>query len=252
MSRVAANLGQVRAKIAVAAERAGRPVSEITLVAVTKAHPVDVVIEAYQAGLRNFGENRAAEGYEKSEAFARWHQTYASNQQLPAWHFIGHIQSRQANMVLNGDYSLLHSVDSLKLAERLNRLAQQRDRQSINVLLQCNISGEATKSGFTLQNWQNDAGQLQNFMEIVNKINNLKKLNISGLMTMAPIVDNPEQTRPTFKSLAALHHTLKQEVPHISWRHLSMGMTDDFEVAIEEGATLVRVGRAIFGERAYP
>ncbi len=248
MSQIAANAAQVQARIAAAAGRAGRPVDDITLVAVTKTHPLAVVIEAYQAGLRHFGENRAAEASDKIAAFARWQQSHAPGTDSPHWHFIGHIQSRQAGGVLTGGYSLLHSVDSLKLAQRLNRLAAP-DSAPANVLLQCNVSGEGSKSGFELHRWQRDAGQLRNFLSAAGQVNALEKVNIVGLMTMAFIADDPEETRSTFRSLAGLRAALRQEAPHINWQHLSMGMTDDFEVAIEEGATIVRVGRAIFGER---
>jgi len=251
MSQISANVAQIQAKIAVAAGRSGRSADDVTLVAVTKTHPLPVVIEAYQAGLRHFGENRSAEGSEKIESFNHWQQTNAPGTDAPHWHFIGHIQSRQAGAVRESNYSLLHSIDSLKLAKRLSRLAAP-ESHPVDVLLQCNVTGEQTKSGFELHRWQTDTGQLREFLDIVNQINALKTISIVGLMTMAFVADRPEQTRPTFKSLAGLRATLKQEAPHINWQHLSMGMTDDFEVAIEEGATLVRVGRAIFGERDHP
>ncbi|GAB4439431.1 MAG: YggS family pyridoxal phosphate-dependent enzyme [Anaerolineae bacterium] len=248
MSQIAANAAQVQARIAAAARRAGRSADEVTLVAVTKTHPLDVVVEAYQAGLRHFGENRAAEGGDKVAAFQHWLQSHSADADSPHWHFIGHIQSRQAGGVLAGGYNLIHSVDSLKLAQRFNRLAAPNE-PPLNVLLQCNVSGEASKSGFELQRWQRDANQLRQFLADASQIEALEKVNIVGLMTMAFIADSPEETRPTFQSLAALRAALRREAPHINWQHLSMGMTDDFEVAIEEGATIVRVGRAIFGER---
>lgn len=251
MSQIAANAAEVQARITAAAARGGRPAADVTLVAVTKTHPVESVIEAYQAGLRHFGENRSAEGIDKIKAFSRWQQSHAPAKDAPHWHFIGHIQSRQAGAILAGNYRLLHSVDSLKLAERLNRLVAP-DSQPVEVLLQCNVSGEGSKSGFELHRWQSDAGQLRDLLSVISQLETLEKLNVVGLMTMAFIAGDPEQTRPVFKSLAGLRATLQQEAPHLNWQHLSMGMTDDFEVAIEEGATLVRVGRAIFGERDYP
>ena len=249
-STVQANLEAVNKQIHAAALRAGRNAGEITLVAVTKTHPLETVIEAYQAGLRHFGENRVLDGKEKVQAMAQWLASQPDVDQ-PQWHFIGHIQSRQVAEVLEGSYHLLHSVDSLKLAQRLNRLAQQGNYPPVSVLLQCNVSGESTKSGFALTGWNKDNNILAAFVETTAEIARLNKIVICGLMTMAPWSDNPETARPTFKSLAALRHKLKKELPSINWHHLSMGMTDDFEIAIEEGATIIRVGRALFGERNY-
>ncbi|RMF02394.1 MAG: YggS family pyridoxal phosphate-dependent enzyme, partial [Chloroflexi bacterium] len=198
MSNVAANLEQVTRRIHAAARRAGRDPRGITLVAVTKTHPLQTVIEAYQAGLRHFGENRAAEGNAKIEGFAGWLQT--SLRAEPAqWHFIGHLQSRQAAQVIGGQYTLVHSVDSLKLAQRINRLAERDTLPPVNILLQCNVSGEATKSGFALERWPQEPAQLNEFLQAVVQIQSLKKLNIQGLMTMAPWFDNPEDARPVFQ-----------------------------------------------------
>jgi pyridoxal phosphate enzyme (YggS family) len=245
-----ANIETVRQRMQAAAQRAGRPVGDITLVAVTKTHPIETVIAAYQAGLRHFGENRAEESLEKITGFSEWLKTQPGHD--PAyWHFIGHLQSRQAGLVLAGRHSLIHSIDSLKLAQRLNRLAERDDDPPLAILLQCNVSGEETKSGFELERWATDANQLSLFFETVRQIASLEKLVVRGLMTMAPFSDDPEKARPTFKSLAALRERLQTEFPQLDWRGLSMGMTDDFEVAIEEGATIIRVGRAIFGERIY-
>lgn len=246
MNEVAANLETVHRQLRGAAERAGCPAGEITLVAVTKTQPLAKVIEAYQAGLRHFGENRAAEGREKAIALAGWLAQTGS--EAPAWHLIGHIQSRQVEEALS-PYRLIHSVDSFKLAQRLDRLAAREGHAPVEILLQCNVSGEATKSGFELAQWPTNPGQLKAFLETVTQIGSLDKIIIRGLMTMAPWFDNPEEARPTFRSLAALRAKLRAELPQFDWTHLSMGMTDDFEVAIEEGATIVRVGRAIFGER---
>lgn len=246
MSEIAANLETVYHRLHRAAERVGRSASEITLVAVTKTQPLAKVIQAYQAGLRHFGENRAGEGREKAAALTGWLAQIGN--EAPAWHLIGHIQSRQAEEAL-GPYQLIHSLDSLKLAQRIDRLAARDGRSPVEILLQCNMSGEATKSGFELAHWSTDSGQLKTFLETVNQIGRLEKIVIRGLMTMAPWFDNPEEARPTFRSLAALQARLRTELPQFDWAQLSMGMTDDFEVAIEEGATMVRVGRAIFGER---
>jgi pyridoxal phosphate enzyme (YggS family) len=248
MSIIADNLERLYRRINAAAERARRHPQDVTLVAVTKTHSLETVIEAYQAGLRDFGENRVAEGNEKLAAFGSRLEQAAPGD--PArWHFIGHIQSRKAGSVLTGGYDLVHSVDSQKLAERMSRLVERDQLAPADILLQCNVSGEKAKSGFTLASWQDDPGQLGRFKQALAEIEALPGVNVRGLMTMAPIVEDPEETRPIFRSLFELFVRLKEELPDVSWQHLSMGMTDDFEVAIEEGATMVRVGRAIFGER---
>ena len=248
MSIIAGNLEQLYDRIHRAAGRVGRRPEEITLVAVTKTHSLETVIGAYQAGIRDFGENRVAEGNEKILEFDSWLERTGSID-LPRWHFIGHLQSRKAGLVLAGGYKLVHSVDSQKLAERLSRLVERDQLLPADILLQCNVSGEKTKSGFTVVNWRDDPGQFHRFQEIITVIETLPGVNVRGLMTMAPIVEDPEETRPVFESLFELYTRLREELPGIAWQHLSMGMTDDFEVAIEEGATMIRVGRAIFGER---
>ena len=246
MHNIAANIKQVQQRINRAAARTGRNPADITLVAVTKTHPLETVIAAYQAGLRHFGENRSEEGGPKVDALTDW--LAGDRLEPPVWHFIGHLQSRKVGDVL-GRYPLIHSVDSLKLAERINRLAERDNHPPVEILLECNVSGEAAKYGFNLNHWQNEPDKLKTFIETVRQIETIPYLKLNGLMTMAPIVTDPEQTRPVFKSLAQLFDRLKQELPQFPWQHLSMGMTDDFEVAIEEGATIVRVGRALFGER---
>ncbi len=245
MSQIVANLEQLQTRINRAA--GGRPV---TLVAVTKTNPLATVIEAYQAGLRYFGENRWQEGNDKAAAFKTWLQSQA-NPQPVEWHFIGHIQSRQAKEVLGGPYNLLHSVDSLKLARKIDGLITEHRLAPVNVLLQCNVSGEESKSGFELYRWQTDKNQLAAFLAEAQQFIGLKNVKVRGLMTMAPWFDDAELTRPIFSSLAKLNRTLQTELPELNWQHLSMGMTDDFEVALQEGATIIRVGRAIFGERNY-
>lgn len=246
MSQMAARIEAIWQRIQRAAERAGRSASEITLVAVTKTHPLEAVIQAYQAGLRHFGENRATEGKDKAAGLAEWRQQ--TGDEPPVWHLIGHLQSRQVDEVL-GTYQFIHSLDSLKLAQRLDRLAARDNRPPVEVLLQCNVSGEASKSGFELAQWSDDKRQWQIFLDTVVQISRLDNVIIRGLMTMAPWFDNPAEARPTFQSLAALRARLQAELPHLDWTHLSMGMSDDFEIAIEEGATLIRVGRILFGER---
>ncbi|MBI1876909.1 MAG: YggS family pyridoxal phosphate-dependent enzyme [Chloroflexi bacterium] len=246
VSQIATNLEAVYRRLYRAAERAGRSADEITLITVTKTHPLETVVQAYQAGLRHFGENRATEGRDKAAGLADW--LARTGGEPPTWHLIGHLQSRQADEAL-GVFHVIHSLDSLKLAQRIQRLAERDNYPPVEVLLQCNVSGEASKSGFELARWSSDQSQLEMFLEAAAHIGSLDKIIIRGLMTMAPWFDNPELAHPTFQSLAALRARLRAELPQFDWTHLSMGMTDDFEVAIEEGATMVRVGRAIFGER---
>jgi hypothetical protein len=249
MSSIATNIEVVTERINAAAQRAGRNPNEITLVAVTKTHPAERVIEAYRAGLRHFGENRVQEGVDKVSAMADW-LAASPGLRPPTWHMIGHLQSRQVGEAL-GKFSLLHSVDSLKLAQRIDRLARRDNISPVEILLECNVSGETAKSGFALEQWSTDKAQFSAFIDTVKQIAALDKVNVQGLMTMAPLSLNPEETRPVFESLAALRRTLQKEMPQVEWLHLSMGMTDDFEVAIEEGATIIRVGRALFGPRQH-
>ena len=250
MSDFAANLASIQKRIAMATTRVGRKATDITLVAVSKTHSLETIIKAYQAGLRNFGENRSEELQNKLVVFREWQQTQESSEPVH-WHFMGHIQSRQVGSILESQPNLLHSIDSVKLAERISRLAQRENLPRINVLLQCNVSGEASKSGFPLQNWATAQHQLTDFRQAVEQIAALEKVKIVGLMTMAPYSDKAEMSRPFFQSLAALKTDLEEVFPQLEWPHLSMGMTNDFEVGIEEGATIIRVGRAIFGERNY-
>lgn len=234
MSTLRQNLQAVQARIAAAARRAGRDPGEITLVAVTKTQPVDVLRAAYDLGLRHFGENRV----EEAEAKAG---------HLPddvTWHMIGHVQSRKASQVMPL-FQFVHSVDSLKLARRLDRFAADRG-EPLPILLEGNVSGEASKYGFEASRWQADEGQRLVLWDAVEEMLALPNIHVAGLMTMAPIVADAELARPVFANLRRLRDELAAAFPAAPWRHLSMGMSDDFEVAIEEGATLVRIGRAIF------
>ncbi|GER88328.1 YggS family pyridoxal phosphate enzyme [Dictyobacter vulcani] len=231
---IAANLTRVRARIAEAAQRAGRNPETITLVAVSKTKPLEVIKVAYNLGIRDFGENRVQEALEKQAAF--------SPSDL-RWHMIGHLQTNKAQKVC-GSFAYIHSVDSLHVALALQRAAEKKlhvDETEVQqtVLLQVNISGETTKEGMTIEDAPAIARQLLP----------LSHLKVQGLMTVAPLVDDPEQVRSVFRALRQLRDKLRQEVPEHSWEQLSMGMTDDYHIAIEEGATIVRVGRAIFGER---
>ncbi len=242
MTDIEANLARVRDQIADAASRAGRDPGDVTLVAVTKTFSADVVLAAYEAGARHFGENRPREGISKITALA----SYLSDSP-PTWHMIGHIQSRKARRVVEF-YDVVHSIDRLKIAHGLSRYADEAGRQ-LPVLLECNVSGEGSKFGFPLKNWEEEGDRQQAFFSAVEEILELPGLDVQGLMTMPPYVDDPEDVRPLFVSLRLLRDTVSERFPARNWHHLSMGMTNDFEVAVEEGATMVRVGRAIFGAR---
>jgi pyridoxal phosphate enzyme (YggS family) len=240
MNTLEANLRAVQKRIAAAAGRAGRDPAEITLVAVSKTQSPQTIRIAYDLGLRDFGENRVGEAEAKVD-------------ELPndiTWHMIGHIQSRKAKRVVPL-FGVIHSVDSVKLARRLDRLGAERPEPT-PVLLEFNVSGEASKYGFNAERWAEDAEQWSTVLAAVEKILTMSHLRVQGLMTMAPIVTDPEEARPVFIRLRHLRDRLAEAFPHAEWHHLSMGMTDDFEVAIEEGATLVRVGRAIFAPDLPP
>jgi hypothetical protein len=237
------NLTQTRERIAEAALRAGRAPEEVQLVAVSKTFPARAILAAWEFGQRDFGENRPREGARK---------IYEVNATLgedarPIWHMIGHIQRRRARTVVL-HYDVVHAVDRLKLAEKLSRLAVEAERE-IPVLLECNVSGEASKYGYPAAGWERDLAVREALFAEARAVLALPALRVEGLMTMAPIAQDPEDVRPVFASLRALRAALGAQFPEARWHHLSMGMTDDFEVAVEEGATLVRVGRAIFGPR---
>lgn len=225
---LAANIARVQATIAQAAQRVGRSPEEITLVAVSKTKPLELVKIAYQLGVTNFGENRVQDALPKIAAF---HPSGL------LWHMIGHLQSNKAAKVAS-TFDYVQSLDSLHLAQTLNRHAKEQQRR-LPVLLQVNISGEQSKEGMTPEETP----------IVARQIVALPHLEVQGLMTVAPLVQDPEEVRPVFRALRLLQQRLQREVAGSAWQHLSMGMTDDYAIAIEEGATLVRVGRAIFGER---
>lgn len=227
------NLLHIRERMKSAGERVGREANEITLVAVSKTKPFDMVLDALAAGQLDFGENRFEDAMTKVEESAQRGLSQIR------WHFIGTIQSRKTAQTV-GPFTLVHSVDRIKIAKRLNQDAAAKNC-SVSVLLQANVSGEESKHGFAPDE----------LLKTLPEIAELSHLQIQGLMTMAPFYSDPEQTRPVFQALRSLRDRLHKAYPMISWNHLSMGMTNDFEVAIEEGATIVRIGSAIFGERHY-
>ncbi|MDW8213582.1 MAG: YggS family pyridoxal phosphate-dependent enzyme [Roseiflexaceae bacterium] len=244
METLTERLAAVRERIAAAARRVNRDPATIRLVGVTKAHPAEVIRAALDAGLSDIGENRVQEAEAKMAALA------AERHRL-TWHLIGHLQTNKAKKAAML-FDMVHSVDSLRLAQVLDRHAADVHRVAkdrLPVLLQVNVSGEATKFGFDLCGWDEQPDIYERFCADVEQILTLPRLEVRGLMTIAPWAPDPEQARPIFRAVRRLRDDLAQRFPATAWRELSMGMTDDFEVAIEEGATMVRIGRAIFGER---
>jgi pyridoxal phosphate enzyme (YggS family) len=235
-TRLRENLAAVQARMAAAARAAGRDPASVRLVAVSKTHPAEVVAAAARAGQLDFGENRIEEALPKMAALR--------DDESLRWHMIGHVQSRKARDVAASGFALVHSVDSVKLAERLSRMAVEGGRRQA-VLLECNVSGEASKSGFAAQTTGAMEARLREFEQVAA----LPGIEVRGLMTMAPIVDSAAAARPYFERLRQMRDLAAARVGG-AWDELSMGMTDDYEAAIAEGATLVRIGRAIFGERA--
>jgi pyridoxal phosphate enzyme (YggS family) len=225
MSTIKENLLRVREGIEKAAQRSGRDLSEIKLVAVSKTVEPARIKEAIEAGISILGENYVQEAKKKIEEIGR----------PVAWHFIGHLQSNKAKYAVYL-FDMIHSLDSIPLAEELDRRAEQADRV-IKVMIEINLSGEATKFGI-------DEEKILNLGKRVLQLNHL---SLEGLMTMPPYFDSPEMSRPYYVKLRELKERLMRE--GIPIKELSMGMSNDFEIAIEEGATYVRVGTAIFGPR---
>ena len=233
VSSVVKNLTAVRERIAAAARRAGRRPEVIALMAVSKTFPPEVIREAYNAGQRLFGENRVQEFADKAGAL----RDLAGVE----WHMIGHLQSNKAAKAAEL-FSAVDSVDSLRLAEKLNAAAQKLNKR-LPVLIEINVGGEAAKSGTAP-----DSPELE---QLLAAAPSLEALQIRGLMTIPPFTEDPQQSRRYFRSLRELRDQIAaRRLPGISLDVLSMGMSHDFEVAIEEGSTCVRVGTAIFGERA--
>lgn len=255
--RVAANLTEVRDRIAEAALRSGRDPGDVQLVAVTKTFPVEAILAAWEAGQRHFGENRPEEGAGKIPLITRRLTAReldeaelaagAPVRTMPVWHMIGHVQSRKTAMVVDY-FDVVHSLDRLKFARRLSALAVEAGRE-IPVLVECNVSGEVSKYGYDAAGWEKEPDVRDALFSALADVVGLPGLRIEGLMTVAPIAGDAEAVRPIFASLRRLGDALAERFPEVDWHHLSMGMTDDFEIAVEEGATLVRIGRAIFGSR---
>ena len=228
---VAERLDEVRCRIAEAASRSGRPADAVQLVAVSKTVPASVVAEAYAAGQRDFGENRLQELLGKKTL-------------MPTdcrWHLIGPLQRNKVRKALTAGLRLIHAVERMEIATAISRIAAEISSEPVQVLLEVNIDGEASKHGFS-------ASELKGMWE---KLVQLPMLDIQGLMCIPSPVEKAEFARPAFAALRTLAEDLRQRGP-LSLPVLSMGMSSDFEVAIEEGATHVRVGSLIFGARSYP
>jgi len=226
MDTIAENLERVRERIARAAAKAGRAIDDVELVAITKTHPAEKVREAYEAGQTLFGESRVQEARVKIP-------------ELPSairWHFVGHLQKNKIRHALPL-FELIHSIDSLALAQDMNRIAEEEGSHP-RVLLEVNMAGEGSKFGF----------QPDKLREQMETLLALSRLSILGLMTIPPLAPEAEASRKYFVQLRELGDRLQREF-HVDLSQLSMGMTNDFAIAVEEGATLVRVGTAIFGER---
>ncbi len=227
---LAERLSQVRARMGAAALRVARQPEQVTLVAVSKTHSPGMVREAMAAGVIDFGENKVQEAEEKIPQVGR---------DSVRWHLIGHLQSNKARKAVEL-FDVIHSLDSVALARKLERACEKSDRAQLPVLVQVDLGKEVTKSGVT-------EDQL---LEIVDALKQCRRLRLQGLMTLPPFYDNSEEVRPFFRRLRELRDELSRLGAFGDGRgELSMGMTHDFEVAIEEGATIVRVGTAIFGER---
>ena len=224
------NLAQVEANIQAACQRAGRSRDEVTLIAVTKTKPVDMLQEAYDFGSRNFGENKVQEIMDKYDKLPEDIQ----------WHMIGHLQRNKVKYIVD-KVCLIHSVDSYRLAEEINIQAKKRGIV-VPVLVEVNIADEQSKFGV----------RPEETLQLVREISTLDGITVCGLMCIAPYVVDSEENRPFFRKIKALSLDIANEnIDNVSMDILSMGMTGDYEVAIEEGATMVRVGTGIFGERDY-
>jgi pyridoxal phosphate enzyme (YggS family) len=230
MNSIADNIQSIRKRITQAAVGCGRSPGDILLLAISKTFPVEAIAQAVQAGMYQFGENRVQEAENKIPCFKK-----ASNL---TWHLVGHLQSNKARRAAQL-FDVVHSLDSIRLAERLNQASLEIGK-TLSVLLQVDLGGEETKFGATPRR----------IREMASAISNLKGIRLDGLMTLPPYFEDPEKVRPFFAKLRELKEMLESEQPGCLGRqHLSMGMSHDFEAAISEGATIVRIGTAIFGLR---
>ncbi|MBT8489609.1 MAG: YggS family pyridoxal phosphate-dependent enzyme [Deltaproteobacteria bacterium] len=230
MSTIRGNIKKIRENIAEAAVRSGRNVSDVKLMGVTKTVDDARIIEAIEAGIDIIGENYVQEGKRKIEKMGKGIE----------WHMIGHLQSNKSKYAIKL-FDLIHSVDRMSLARELDKRSGNAGLKT-KILVEVNVSGEETKSGI----------RKEDALSLIKEITGLRNLTIRGLMTMPPWFDNPEDARPYFVSLRELRdRIIEEDIPDVVMKELSMGMSGDYRVAVEEGATIVRIGTAIFGERVY-
>lgn len=229
------NLSSIEQRMAIAAEKSGRAADAVQLVAVTKLMPLETIKAGIDAGIRNFGENYPEQAADKIAAL--------ETDKDVIWHMIGHIQSRKADTVCQY-FDIVHSVDRMKIARYLDRYS--RDHHKVMpILIEVNVSGEESKYGWQASNEADWSELLEDFRKIAERPN----IEIQGLMSMPPLFDDPELTRPIYQKLRRLQQYLRDELPDHHWDQLSIGTSFDYEVAIEEGATIVRIGTELFGPR---
>ena len=236
LSDIKANLEVIKKRMDLAAHRAGRDSNKIQLVTVTKSHPVEIVEAAINAGADKLGENYPEEAVIKIELLK---EISAKVQ----WHMIGHVQSRKVRLVVE-NFNYVHSIDSFRLAEKFNRTLEDYGI-TLPIFLEVNVSGEDTKNGFPINTPE---GLIQTYSQI-EQIIDLRKIKVIGLMSMPPYTIDPEKSRPYFKRMQWFRDELLKKYNSLELDELSMGTSSDFEVAIEEGATIIRVGQAILGPR---
>jgi hypothetical protein len=228
---VSKNIEEVKDKIKNALKKSNKTLNDITIIAVSKNVDIDKIIEAYNCGLRNFGENRVQELLEKYEKI---------NKDDMIWHMIGHLQRNKVKYIYD-KVKLIQSVDSVRLAKRIDKYCRNND-VSMDILLEVNVAEDDSKFGFKVQELEDS----------IKRISQFKTLNIKGFMTVAPYYDNPNDARPIFKELKEnFDKYSNMGYENVSMEYLSMGMSNDYHIAVEEGANIVRIGTDIFGERQY-
>jgi pyridoxal phosphate enzyme (YggS family) len=227
LSYIAENLRQVQATIAACCDRVGRNPSEVQIVAVTKYVSLETTRSALEAGIRHIGESRTQDAVPKWEALGA---------EAATWHFIGHLQTNKVRDMI-GRFTYVHSLDRLSLAKELNKRGAQQDIVT-RCMVQVNISGEETKHGLNSQD-------VPDFLMILR---DMPHIEVSGFMTMAPYVEDPEETRWLFRKLRELRDRMKEKYPELPLEHLSMGMSNDYHIAVEEGATFIRLGSTLVGD----
>jgi len=237
MNSIASNLTRLRDEIAAAAHSAGRDPTDVKLIAISKTHPIESIEAALMAGQVDFGENTVQEALAKIAHFA----TAPKGDSIPQWHFIGHLQSNKAKSV-PGNFSWLHSLDSAKLAQRLNRFAEEQ-AVALNTLIEVNVTGDPRKQGVAPSDV---ASQLDQILAL-----NVRRIVLRGLMTIGPYPATEQEIRRTYSALRELRDKCRQQFDLPAFDQLSMGMSGDYLEAVKEGATMLRIGTAIFGERDY-